>query len=55
MEFKLIFSKATNKYFLIVPINFDPDVLPKLRNAFAKSKRYSEEKINCITSRTKQS
>ena len=36
MECKLIFSKATNKYVLIVPTNFDPDVLSKLRNAFAK-------------------
>ena len=45
MECKLIFSKATNKYILIVPTNFDPDVLSKLRNAFVKVNDIPKKKL----------
>lgn len=45
MECTLIFSKATNKYILIVPTNFDPDVLSKLRNAFVKVNDIPKKKL----------
>lgn len=45
MECKLIFSKATNKYILALPVNFNPDALSRLRDDFAKINDIPKENV----------